>query len=252
MNPKRIPLALPGLLALVAPLAAQPSIPAARMECPAAVEPAQQPRVGLVLASAHSAPVSGRLTMTFSHNAVNPADDPAIQFSTGGRTASFTLPAGSTRAEATLQSGTVAGSIRITAALEAEGVDVTPSPPPACSIALARAAPVISEVRVERTATGFNVLVTGYSTPRQVLESRYRFLPKPAYQWEPIEAVIPQETLSPKFTDWFRSGSSTQFGSQFTLLQPFISDQNVHTIGTVNVTLRNQEGFSREVSASFP
>lgn len=240
------------LLALGVPLGAQQSIPAVRLECPATVEPAQQPRVALALASAHTAPISGRLTLVFSNAAVNAADDPAIQFSSGGRTASVTLPAGSTRAEAALQSGTVAGTIRLTAALEAQGADVTPSPPPACSIDIARAAPVITEVRVEWTGTGFNVHVTGYSTPRQVLESRFRFLPKPGYQWDPIEAILPQETLSPKFTDWFRNPTSTQFGSQFTLLQPFSSDQNVHSIGTVYVTLRNQEGLSREVSASFP
>jgi len=237
---------------LPALLAAQQSIPAARMECPATVEPKQQPTVALVLASSYSAPLSVRLTLAFSHNAVSAADDPAIQFSAGGRTAGLTLAAGGTRAEAALQSGTVAGSIRVTAALEAGGVNVTPSPAPACSITVPRAAPVVTTIRIERTATGFNLLVTGYSSPRQVLEARYRFTPKPAYQWQPIEIVIPSETLSARFTDWFRGGSSAQFGSQFTMLQPFTSDQNVHTIGTVYVILRNQEGLSREVSASLP
>lgn len=237
---------------LPALLAAQQSIPAARMECPATADPKQQPAVALVLASGHSAPLSVRLTLAFSHNAVNPADDPAIQFSAGGRTASLTLAAGGTRAEAALQSGAVAGTIRVTAALEAGGVNVTPAPAPACAITIPRAAPVVTDIRIERTATGFNLLVTGYSSPRQVLESRYRFTPKPAYQWQLIEVVIPPETLSARFTDWFRGGSSAQFGSQFTMLQPFTSDQNVHTLGTVYVILRNLEGLSKEVSASFP
>jgi hypothetical protein len=236
---------------LAASLAAQPRI-AARMDCPATVEAAQQPRVALVLEGPQAAPVSGRLTLTFTHNAVNGADDPAIQFSNGSRTASFTLAAGSTRAEAALQSGTVAGSIRITAALESAGADVTPSPAPACTITLARAAPVITDLRFERTGSGFNLYVTGYSTPRQVLEARYRFLPKSGYQWQPIEIVLPQETLSSRFTDWFRSGTSAQYGSQFTLLQPFTADQNFYTIGSVVVTLRNAEGLSAEKSVTFP
>lgn len=236
---------------LAAPLGAQPRIPA-RMECPASTEPAQQPRVALVLESPQTASVSGRLTLTFTHNAVNAADDPAIQFSGGGRTASFTLAVGSTRAEAALQSGTVAGSIRITAALEAAGADVTPSPAPACTITLARAAPVITDVRVERTGSGFNLYVTGYATSRQVLEARYRFLPKSGYEWQPVEVILPQETLSSRFTDWFRSGTSAQFGSQFTLLQPFTVDQNFYTIGSAVVTLRNAEGLSAEKSATFP
>ena len=240
------------LLGLVSPLAAQQTIPTVRMECPASVEPAQQPRVALVLAGPYSDPIAGRLTLTFSHTAVNAGDDPAIQFSSGGRTATFTVAAGSTRAEFTLQSGTVAGSIRLTATLEAGGVSVTPSPPPACSIAVPRSAPVITEVVVERTGTGFNVFVTGYSTPRQVLEARYRFLPKAGYTWAPIEVVIPQETLSARFTTWFRGGASTQFGSQFTLRQPFTVGQYVQSIGSVYVTLRNQEGLSAEQSATFP
>ncbi len=243
--------ALVTLGCLAAPLGAQLRIPA-RMECPASVEPAQQPRVALVLDSPQAATVSGRLALTFAHNAVNGADDPAVQFSGGGRTASFTLAAGRVRAEAALQSGTVAGTIRITATLEAAGAEVTPSPAPACAITLARAAPAITEVRVERTGNGFNLYVTGYATPRQVLEARYRFLPKSGYEWQPIEVVLPQETLSSKFTDWFRSGSSAQFGSQFTLLQPFTADQNAYTIGSAVVTLRNAEGLSAEKSATFP
>lgn len=236
---------------LAAPLAAQTRI-AARLECPATAAPAEQPKVALALESPQAAPVSGRLTLTFTHNAVNGADDPAIQFSGGGRTASFTLAAGGTRAEAALQSGTVAGTIRITAALESAGTDVTPSPAPACAITVARAAPVITDLRLERTASGFNLYVTGYATPRQVLEARYRFLPKSGYDWQPIEIVLPQETLASRFTDWFRSGASAQFGSQFTLLQPFTVDQNYYTIGSVVVALRNAEGISAEKSATFP
>ena len=162
MKPVRETVRLACLLALATPLAASQSIPSARMECPATVQPKQQPTVALVLASGHTASLSVRLTLGFASDAVNPADDPAIQFSAGGHTASLTLPAGGTRAEAALQSGTVAGSIRVTAAIEAAGVDVTPSPSPTCSIPLARSAPLITDVLVERTATGFNLLVTGY------------------------------------------------------------------------------------------
>ncbi len=243
---------LGGLLALAWPLAAQQSIPVVRLECPSSAEPKQQPRLALVLASQHSSPIAGRLALAFTSSAAAPADDPAVQFSAGGRTAIVSLAAGDTRAELAFQSGTVAGTIRVTATLESGGVDVTPSPTPACSVALPARLPAITEVQVEPTATGFNVYVTGYSTPRQVTEARYRFVPKAGYQWAPIEVIIPAETLGPRFTDWYRSGTSAQFGSQFTLLQPFTADQNMHSIGSVYVSLRNQEGLSQEYSASFP
>jgi len=240
-------------LLLVAAIAGRAQVRlAASLECPATAEPATQPRVALVLANTSTSPVSGRLTLTFSHSADAPADDPSVQFSTGGRTASVTLPAGGTRAEAALQSGTVAGSIRVTATLEAGGVDVTPAPPPACFISVPRRAPAITSVQVERTGTGFNVFVSGYSTPRSMLEARFRFLPKSGYPWEPIEVILPAETLGTKFTNWYRDGASAQYGSQFTLLQPFAADHNVHTIGSVYVSLRNREGNSAEQSANFP
>jgi len=252
MRAPRRTVGLTGLLALVTPLAGQQGIPAARMECPATIEPRQQPTVALVLASGYQAPLSVRLTLGFTSEAVNPADDPAIQFSAGGRTASLTLPAGGTRAEAALQSGTVAGNIRVAAAIEAGGVSVTPMPAPACSITLPRSAPVTAEVLVEHTATGFNLLVTGYSTPRDVVEARYRFLPRAGYNWAPVEVIIPEQTLAAKFTAWYRGGASVQFGSQFTLLQPFSVDQNLHSIGSVYVSLRNREGLSAERTGVFP
>lgn len=238
-------------LILAGTACAQQSPPAARMECPATAEPTQQPTVALVLAGAYPNAVTGRLTLAFTHSADTPGDDPAIQFAGGARTTTVSIPAGSTRAEAALQSGTVAGAIRITAALEAAGADVTPSPPPACTITVPRRAPAVTQVRVEYTATGFSLYVTGYSTPRQVLEARFRFLPKPGYKWAPIEVVIPPETLSARFINWYWGGSAAQYGSQFTLLQPFTADQNMHSIGSVYVSLRNQEGTSPEYSEGF-
>jgi hypothetical protein len=204
------------------------------------------------LAGPYAGQLSGRLTLTFVPNAAIPADDAAIQFSTGGRAAQFTLPAGSTRAEFSLQTGTVAGAIRINATLEAAGVDVTPLAAVACTITLARKAPAVTDLGIDYTATGFNLYVTGYSTPRQVTEAHFRFLPRQGYNWEPIELIIPAETLSGKFADWYRSSASARFGSQFTLLQPFRVDQNLHTIGSVYVSLGNQEGLSAEQFFSFP
>jgi len=240
------------LLVAAWPLRAQSAPVGATLECPATAEPKQQPRVTLVLAGPYAGQLSGRLTLTFVPNAAIPSDDASLQFSTGGRSPTFTLAAGSTRAEFSLQTGTVAGAIRINATLEAAGVDVTPVAAVACTITLARRVPAVTEVGIGYTATGFNLSITGYSTPRQVTEARFRFLPRPEYNWAPIEIVIPAETIAGKFSDWYRSSASAQFGSQFTLLQPFRVDQNLHTVGSVYVSLRNQEGLSAEQSASFP
>jgi hypothetical protein len=63
--------------------------------------------------------LSGQLTLTFTPNAENPSDDPAVQFVSGGRTVSFTIPANTTRGmfagvpDVAFQTGSVAGTITL-------------------------------------------------------------------------------------------------------------------------------------------
>ncbi len=65
---------------------------------PDTVNPADQPELDVQLSSAYSLDITGSITLTFNSNAVNLSDDPSIQFSTGGRTLAFTIPAGQTSA----------------------------------------------------------------------------------------------------------------------------------------------------------
>ena len=112
------------------------------------VDPAQQPVVELTLPSPYPSPISGQMTLAFSPNADVPNDDPAIQFSTGGRTVSFSIPANDTRAifsnNATnvgFQTGTVAGTISLSIVAQTEGITLNPSPPPGRIMTLGRVAP---------------------------------------------------------------------------------------------------------------
>ena len=59
---------------------------------------AQQIAFGLVLSAPYTQTITGQVTLAFQPSSSNPMDDPAIQFSTGGRTASFTIPARATAA----------------------------------------------------------------------------------------------------------------------------------------------------------
>ena len=147
------------------------------------VTPAQQPTFDVQLSAAYPLTITGTVTLTFTPNAVNAADDPAIQFSGGGRTLNFTIPAGQTSAFPTtlpsIQTGTVAGEIDLTLSYFAGGQNITPANPPVRSMTIARAAPKINSVQVVKVAGGFNVLVTGYSTPRQVTQAVFTFTPQP-------------------------------------------------------------------------
>ena len=92
---------------------------------------AQQPRLTVALGSPFPVDVVVTLTLTFVADNGGP-DDPEIVFAAGGRTARVTIPAGALTgsADVGVQTGTTAGTIVITATLQASGLDVTPSPAP--------------------------------------------------------------------------------------------------------------------------
>src|SRR5262249_37173768 len=78
-------------------------------------DPAQQLPLALSLSGGYPFAVSGTLNMAFASAAAIPADDPMVQFSTGGRSVTFTIAANSTTAvfpsQVMLLTGTIAGTI---------------------------------------------------------------------------------------------------------------------------------------------
>lgn len=218
------------------------------------VDPAQQPRIELVLSGPSPVTLTGKLTLTFTPEATNPTDDPAVQFVTGGRTASFTVPAGQMRAvfetpSMAIQTGTVAGRIVVTAQLSLGGVDVTPTPAPTQTAIVRSLAPTISSVRVTRTASGFEVAVTGFSTPRQVTQALFRFTASGQGTLQTVEITVP---LDSAFTNWYRSSASAAFGSSFTYIQPFTVEGDISAISSISVTLSNAQGASQAATANMP
>jgi len=218
------------------------------------VNPAQQPRIDFVLGAPFPVTLTGRLTLTFTPEATNPADDPAVQFLTGGRTVNFTVPAGQTRAvfetpSMAIQTGTVAGRIVVTAQFFAEGVDVTPAPAPTQTATVRALAPVISAVRVTRTASGFEVAVTGFSTPRQMTQAVFRFTASGQGTLQTVEVTVP---LDSAFTNWYRSSASAAFGSSFTYVQPFTVEGDISAISSLSVTLSNSQGASPAATVNMP
>ena len=60
--------------------------------------PAQQLVFGVRIGGAYPLTMTGTLTLTFEPDTIAPADDPAIQFASGGWTLNFTIEAGQTSA----------------------------------------------------------------------------------------------------------------------------------------------------------
>ena len=220
------------------------------------VDPAQQPVVELTLPSPYPSPISGQMTLAFSPNAEVPSDDPAIQFSTGGRTVNFSIPANDTRAifsnNATnvgFQTGTVAGTISLSIVAQTEGITLNPSPPPGRTMTLSRVAPVITRLNISsRSASGFELAITGYSTSRALRQVTFLFTPAAGKNLQTSTVTL---DLAPAATTWFQSETSAPFGGQFRVLMPFTVQGDVNAIGSVSVTLTNAEGTSQAVAVQF-
>jgi hypothetical protein len=217
-------------------------------DLPEIVAPAQQPRVALSLASAYPVDLRCRVAMTFTPDPGIDVDDKSIQFAGGGRSAEFQIPAGATEPTAplALQTGTVAGTIELRVELLAGQLDVTPSPAPVKRIRIDRTAPVISSVRMNRTDTGFELLVTGYSTTRDVSAATFVFTPASGSRLNSSEIRVDTTEAARR---WYSNPASADFGSQFTFTQPF--SVSGATISEVGVTLTNGQGTSAQSRTRF-
>jgi hypothetical protein len=232
---------------------AAPALPAPAISGVSGTEPpAEQPTLSLQLASGYPLPLTGNITLTFA-SAQGNVDDPAIQFSTVGRTVPFTVPAGSTSAvfpaNLSIDTGTVAGTITLALSFQAGGQDVTPSPAPTRTITIAAAAPVITAVTAQRTSSGIEVDVTGYSTPRSMTGATFQFQSAPGTNLQGSQVML---TVDQLFTTWYTGSGSAQYGSRFTFAQQFTISGSSAGITGVAVTLANAQGTSNSVSATLP
>ncbi|MEW5977108.1 MAG: choice-of-anchor D domain-containing protein [Acidobacteriota bacterium] len=217
--------------------------------------PAEQPRAAVSLSSPYAMPLTGQLLLTFTPTSDNPSDDPAVQFSSGGRAVDFTIPANDTRAQfgeafdIGFSTGTVAGNIQISVALR-NGLDtVTPNPDPSRTAVVERRAPTIANVSVSsRTASGFEIVVTGYATTRSLTRAGFQFAARPGSNVQGGAVNLNVESL---FTTWYQEEESRAFGSQFRLRVPFTVQGDANAIGSVSVTLSNIIGTSTPYSVNF-
>jgi hypothetical protein len=214
--------------------------------------PGQQPGISLQLANAYPLPLDGTITLTFVSAVAADIDDPAIQFSTGGRTAHFTVPAGATTAvfpnsAFAVATGTLAGKITLTVTFQAGGQDVTPQPTPTRAITLPAQAPVITGVVASRNSGGLAVNVTGFSNTRDMTSASFQFQ---AASGTTLQTSLVTITVDSIFATWYNDPASPPFGSQFTFAQPFTISGNASGVTGVTVTLTNKQGASNAVTAT--
>ena len=214
---------------------------------PATSAPATQSTVQIGLGAPYPVAVTVNLSLTFA--ADSGPDDPTVQFSTGGRTAQLTIPAGATAALTTVgvQTGTVAGTATITAKLVAGPQDITPTPVPARTVRINSVPPVATTVTAAATSTGFTVTVTGYATARRITQAIFTFTPAAGANLQTTTVTINVDAV---FSAWYSSSAAAAFGSQFTYTQPFTLSGGVGSVASVSVTLVNADGSSTPVTAT--
>ena len=209
---------------------------------------AQQVPFGVTLSSSYSKPLTGQVTLSFQPIASAARDDPSIQFSTGGRSVSFNIPAGTTHAvfpsnTMALQTGTVAGTISLSLTSNLPGANIGQS------VAVAVAPPVITSASVVSNSSGFQVQIAGFSNSRELTSASFHFTAKSGQAVQTSDLTV---NVAGAASQWYSSGNSTSFGGQFLLIVPFTVQQGASAgLASVNLKVQNDNGDSGSVMASF-
>ncbi|HEY2384210.1 MAG TPA: IPT/TIG domain-containing protein [Terriglobia bacterium] len=225
---------------------------------PQVLDPAEQTPVQVALATATPDTVTGTLTLTFTPNATNSADDPNVTFvnaDTSARSSDVSFPANTTTAHlamsnGVLQAGTVAGTIELSMANVQDGGVNVASTNGTFDIQVPRLPPVITSIAVlNLSAAGFELQLTGYSTPRDITGATFTF---GAASGQKLLTVELKPDVTSPFTTYYQSPASDPTGSAFVYTQPFsITQGTIKAVASVTVTLSNSAGASMPASASL-
>jgi sugar lactone lactonase YvrE len=238
------------------PFLVQPQGPTFIYGLPQTLNPTEQTPIQVGLASPFPDDVAGKLTLTFVPNASNSRDDPNVMFinsQTSTRTVDVTFAANTATAELSLpsgvlQAGTVAGSIELTMTeVQVGGIETSPTSGD-FDVQVPQLVPIITNVRiVNRSPSGFDVEVTGYSTSREVSAATFSF---GAATGAILLTVQLQPDVASSFGAYYQSEVSSPAGGAFMYLQPFIVQQgDVKAVASVTVTLTNAQGTSEPRTA---
>ncbi|MEO8657485.1 MAG: hypothetical protein ABI693_03405 [Bryobacteraceae bacterium] len=238
-------------------------LPGYTLTGPTQVAALDQPAVTLTLSQAYPVNLTGVLTLAVASDY---APDPAVQFSSGGRTVAFTIAANSTAAvfsngssTVRLQTGSVASAFTLTPSFATEqGVDVTPASPTTLKFAMPASAPSLLGVQVaSQTNTGLTLRLLGVATTRSLTSTTIRFTGATGFNLPNLNFTL---DLTGPSSLWFNSAASQSFGGQFTLDIPFVlatSDTGtgatapVLALQSVSATISNASGDSNATSLTL-
>jgi hypothetical protein len=201
-----------------------PDIPTFRMNTiPATMNAAVAgPAITVDLSQPYSLPIQGELVLTSEadtgsfDNPIN-RPDPRVRFANGQRTVPFTIQPGSRQiATQIVSTGTVAGSTTVKLAnVRIAGIPVYTLPVPR-QFRVVRQAPVITDACYAPATGGLNVVVTGYSTTRQLTNATVTLTPLAGG----VERSMTIDVAGSGY-DYFSTDEAVRNGGAFTLTLPF-------------------------------
>jgi hypothetical protein len=108
--------------------------------------------------------------------------------------------------------------------------------------------PLIRSATVTRTTGGFNLVVVGYATSREMVSANVTFTAAAGVTLASSQATI---SLASVFTTWYQSAASAAYGSNFSLTMPFTITNGTNPLTSVSVQLTNAQGNSTAANAAY-
>jgi hypothetical protein len=224
--------------------------------------PLQQPTVSLALAAAYPVAVTGTLTMTVQPNGF--AADPAIQFSTGGKTVAFSIAANTVAAvfangntSIGLQTGSTSGTITLTPTFQtASGVPLIPASSQNLQLVVPSTAPLLIGAQVTgQSAAGITLAISGVSNSQTLTQLDFTFTGAAGFSVTGATATV---NVASAASAWFASAAAQTFGGEFVVTIPFAftASSNVAApsaaVTSVSITATNAQGTSAPVVVALP
>ncbi len=213
--------------------------------------------ISLQLAAPAPVMLTGIVQLSFIPNAFGLTDNPQVVFegrdaSVTGRQFAFTIAPGQTTITLpALQPGTVAGTIRLEIIQLMDGTrDVLPTPHPVGAIVIPQLAPVVAALDVtfaNETDAGFDVVISGYATPRDVKTVTLSFTAATGATLDGTTSFTVD--VSGLFSQFYSSPASQLTGSMFTNFHiPVIITGDKTAIGAVTVSITNSVGAATPIT----
>jgi len=219
-----------------------PSLPAPQLSVTLAqAASAQQGTVTVNFSQSAATSVSGTVTLSFLP-ATSGALDPAIQFSSGGRSAAFTVSPGNaqglfgTQSAVSFQTGSTAGSLVITAQLGNQTDQRT--------IAIAPAAVDLTSVAATRGSGAIEVDAAGFDNTRTAGTVTFTF-------FDANGSVLAPGAISSDSSAAFSSYFQNSAGGNFLLKAVFPITGDATRIAAFEVDLSNAVGLTQGTKTTF-